>query len=199
MCSSAKLIIKNCEQIVQVCSKGEKFKRGRDQDEIAILERRDGIGCSIVIGFDGLILDIGYDDQIGLKYSQVSQVINGVGCSIIPGLIDCHNHPVWAGDRVFEFDAKTRGASYLEIHEKGGGIHYTVSQTKMASEDELLRLFLQRLEDMMSCGTTLVECKTGYGLDLETEIKLLNVIERAKQSTQLDLVTTFLGAHAIPR
>ncbi len=114
-------------------------------------------------------------------------------------LIDSHSHPVFAGDRCFEFDEKSRGASYLDIHKKGGGIHFTVSQTKLVSENDLLKIFLSRLENMLLSGTTLVECKTGYGLDLETEIKLLNVIERAKNLTQLDLVTTFLGAHAIPR
>ncbi|CAG2120093.1 unnamed protein product, partial [Medioppia subpectinata] len=105
---------------------------------------------------------------------------------------------VFAGDRVFEFDAKTRGASYLEIHEKGGGIYYTVSQTQSASEDRLLDLLLARIKDMMSCGTTLLECKSGYGLDLETETKMLTVIERAKQLSPMDLVITFLGAHAVP-
>jgi hypothetical protein len=87
MSTSAKLIIKNCEQIVQVCSNGEQFKRGRDQDDLAIMQRKDGIGCSLVIGFDGLILDIGYDNQIELKYSQVNEVIDGIGCSIIPGFV----------------------------------------------------------------------------------------------------------------
>lgn len=106
---------------------------------------------------------------------------------------------MFAGDRVFEFDAKTRGASYLDIHSKGGGIYYTVSQTRNASEEQLLDLLMSRIKDMSSCGTTLLECKTGYGLDLKTETKMLEVIQRAKHNSPIDLVTTFLGAHAVPK
>ena len=106
---------------------------------------------------------------------------------------------MFAGDRVFEFDAKARGASYLDIHSKGGGIYFTVSETQKASESQLLELFVSRLKDMSLCGTTLLECKTGYGLDLETEIKMIEVIQKAKQKSPIDLVTTFLGAHAVPK
>ncbi len=106
---------------------------------------------------------------------------------------------VFAGDRVSEFDAKTRGSSYLDIHLKGGGIYYTVSQTQSASESQLLDLFVSRLKGMSSCGTTLLECKTGYGLDFETETKMIKVIEKARHLSPIDLVTTFLGAHAVPK
>ena len=194
----AKLIIENCDQIVQICSKGEKVKKGKEQDELAILQRRkDGIGCSLAVGYDGKILEIGYDDE--LQYSEFSETISGAGCSLVPGLIDSHTHPIWAGDRVFEFDLKLRGASYLEIHNKGGGIYYTVEQTRRASEGKLFKDFLSRLKLMSECGTTTVECKTGYGLDFESEVKMLDVIKQAKGSTDIDLVTTFLGAHAKPR
>ncbi|XP_054154439.1 probable imidazolonepropionase, partial [Oppia nitens] len=200
MSGSAKIIIKNCEQIVQVCDCHESYKRGPQMDSLAIIVRRDdSIGCSLVIGFDGLIKDIGYDDQIGSKYSDVKEIIDGTNCCVIPGLIDSHSHPVFAGDRVFEFDAKTRGASYLSIHEKGGGIYHTVSQTQSATEQQLLKLLLSRIDNMMSCGTTVLECKSGYGLDLETETKMLSVINKANDLTSMDLVTTFLGAHAVPK
>lgn len=106
---------------------------------------------------------------------------------------------MFAGDRVFEFDAKARGASYLDIHSKGGGIYYTVEQTRKASEESLLDLLITRIEDMASCGTTLLECKTGYGLDFASEAKMLAVIEKAKGRAPIELVTTFLGAHAVPK
>ena len=118
---------------------------------------------------------------------------------MIPGLIDTHSHPVWSGDRLFEFDLKTRGASYLQVHESGGGIYYTVDQTTKSSESELLKLFERRLDLMISNGTTLLEVKTGYGLDYETEFKMLRVIELAKRNHKMEMVTTLLAAHAVPR
>lgn len=202
----AKLIVRNCDQIVQVCSEGERYKVGDAQDRLALLERRskgpegpEGVGLSLVIGLDGKITEINYDDCISAKDSDADAVIDGKGCSLIPGLVDAHTHPVWAGDRLFEFDLKMRGATYLDIHEKGGGIHFTVERSRQAAPGVLLARFLERLELMASCGTTTVECKSGYGLDFETESKLLDVIEEARKKSPLDLVSTFLGAHAVPR
>ena len=91
------------------------------------------------------------------------------------------------------------GASYMEVHQAGGGIHFTVEHTRKASKDELYASFSQRLYDMMSAGTTCVECKSGYGLDTETEIKMLKVIETAKREHPLTISSTFCGAHAIPK
>lgn len=199
----------NCEQIVSVTSNGDLFRVGPEQDHVDLIERRstDNIGCSIVFGAQGQIVAVGHDDAVKLELKtkfatsleDIEDVIDGKGCSLIPGLIDAHSHPVWAGDRVNEFDLKLRGASYLEIHSKGGGIHFTVEHTKRASEDELLRKLVNRVQHMVACGTTVLECKTGYGLDFETELKMLRVIQRARSLTSADLVTTFLGAHSVPK
>lgn len=195
----------DCEQIVTVCTNRQPFLAGADQDKVASIERRaDGQGCSIVFDGAGTILAVGHTDQVlsqlGLAdFAALETVVDGRGCSLIPGLVDAHTHPVWAGDRVNEFDLKLRGASYLEIHNQGGGIHYTVEQTRKASEQTLLDTFLERLQLMVSCGTTVVECKSGYGLDFASERKMLEVIARGRQHARCELVSTFLGAHAVPK
>lgn len=91
------------------------------------------------------------------------------------------------------------GASYMEVHQAGGGIHFTVEHTQKASEDELLESLKERLWQMLHAGTTLVECKSGYGLNKNTEVKMLTVIERAKKEVPIDISSTFCGAHAVPK
>ena len=94
---------------------------------------------------------------------------------------------------------KLAGASYMEVHQAGGGINFTVEKTRAASEDELLNLLLNRLERMLKSGTTTVECKSGYGLETVTEMKMLTVLEKAKEKTPIEISSTFLGAHSVPR
>ncbi|XP_029457437.1 probable imidazolonepropionase isoform X2 [Rhinatrema bivittatum] len=118
---------------------------------------------------------------------------------VLPGLVDAHTHPVWAGDRVHEFAMKLAGATYMEIHEAGGGIHFTVEHTKNATEEELFNSFQQRLLRMLRAGTTLVECKSGYGLALDTELKMLRVIERARRELDIGVSSTYCGAHSVPK
>ena len=98
---------------------------------------------------------------------------------MVPGFCDAHTHPVWSGDRVHEFVMKIEGKSYMEIHKKGGGIMFTVDHTRKSSEEELLQLLKQRLDKMKQMGTTLVETKSGYGLDLDTEVKMMRVMKQA--------------------
>ncbi|GFY37076.1 probable imidazolonepropionase, partial [Trichonephila inaurata madagascariensis] len=150
---------------------------------------------------DGLINDIGTDEEIQKKYklAQFENKIDVTGKCILPGLVDAHTHPVWAGDRVKEFSMKLAGMSYMDIHRAGGGIFYTVEQTKKASEETLLRLLLARLNEMLKCGTTLVEAKSGYGLETEPEIKMLRVLEKAKKESPIEISSTFCGAHAVPK
>lgn len=204
--SAPKSAIINSEQIVTICSNGAQFLAGKKQDQVEIIQRKNNVGVSIVFDNNGRIMNVNYDDQVkdwiytkyGSSLWQKMNLIDATGCSVIPGLIDAHNHPIWAGDRIDEFDRKLRGATYMDIHKSGGGINYTVKQTKQASEKELLKCFLERINLMKSCGTTILECKTGYGLDYETERKMLRVIEQARLLTSVELVPTFLGAHSIP-
>ncbi|MBT7950553.1 MAG: imidazolonepropionase [Gammaproteobacteria bacterium] len=118
---------------------------------------------------------------------------------ITPGLIDCHTHLVYAGNRAREFEMRLNGASYEELQKAGGGILSTVKATRAASEDELLEASVKRLESLKREGVTTVEIKSGYGLELETEIKMLKVARKiGDNDKQVDVVTTFLGAHALP-
>jgi len=114
---------------------------------------------------------------------------------VIPGFCDAHTHPVWSGDRVHEFVMKIEGKSYMEIHKKGGGIMFTVDHTRNSSEEELLDLLVERLNKMKQLGTTLVEAKSGYGLNLETEVKMMKVLKKANDQHELDIVVNYCGAH----
>ena len=120
------------------------------------------------------------------------------GRLITPGLIDCHTHLVYAGNRAYEFEMRLEGARYEEIARAGGGILSTVNATRAADEDALLAQSLPRLDALMAEGVTTVEVKSGYGLSLEHEVKLLRTARRLGESRDVEIVTTFLGAHALP-
>ncbi|KAK6176861.1 hypothetical protein SNE40_015079 [Patella caerulea] len=174
---------------------------GIDMNRVAVLESSTSQGFSIVVDNDGIIVDVDTDDIIMKKYREKTfqNVIEATGKSVIPGLVDGHTHPVWAGDRVHEFEMKLAGATYMEVHDAGGGIHFTVNHTCEATEDKLHTLFQSRLKAMVRAGTTLVECKSGYGLDTENEMKMLRVIDRGKKLGGIDISCTYCGAHAIPK
>jgi len=196
-----KLWLKGAKQIVQVVKNGELYLTGDSMKSLAVLEAPDGEGLSVIVDDNGNILDFGPDSAMEAKYAKVvcGKIVDVSGNSIIPGLIDGHTHPVWAGDRVHEFAMKLAGASYMEVHKAGGGINFTVEKTKAASEAELLNLLMDRLERMLKAGTTTAECKSGYGLETETEMKMLTVLEKAKSLTQIEISSTFLGAHSVPK
>ncbi len=120
------------------------------------------------------------------------------GRLVMPGLVDCHTHLVWAGDRADEFAMRRAGASYAEIARAGGGILSTVRAVQAASEDALLAGAMPRLAALAAEGVTTVEIKSGYGLSLEHEMKMLRVARRLGELQQVRIVTTFLGAHAVP-
>jgi imidazolonepropionase len=117
---------------------------------------------------------------------------------ITPGLVDCHTHLVFGGDRAHEFELRLKGASYEEIARAGGGIVSTVKATRASSEDDLVRTALPRLDHLIAEGCTTVEVKSGYGLDAETEMRMLGAARRLAAERQVTITTTFLGAHALP-
>ena len=117
---------------------------------------------------------------------------------VIPGLVDCHTHLAFGGWRADEFEARSRGTSYIDIARAGGGIRRTVEQTRASSPEELFDRCLSFLTEMASLGVTTVECKSGYGLTFEEELKLLEVYRKLEQTQPLRLVSTFLGAHTLP-
>jgi imidazolonepropionase len=134
-------------------------------------------------------------DLIKTKCPKVIDCNNGW---ILPGFVDCHTHLVWAGSRSNEFEMRLNGASYEEISKKGGGILSTVNATRNASKDELFTLASKRVDVLLKQGITSLEIKSGYGLNRETELKILEVIKRLDKSFPLHIEATFLGAHALP-
>ena len=127
------------------------------------------------------------------------QEIDATEKVVMPGLIDSHTHLIFAGSRENEFEQRIKGLSYLEIAERGGGILSTVDATRKASFDELLSLGKKRLDRMLSKGVTTIEAKSGYGLSLEDELKILRVIKTLQEIHPVDIIPTFLGAHTIPK
>ncbi|NOZ42313.1 MAG: imidazolonepropionase, partial [Alphaproteobacteria bacterium] len=126
------------------------------------------------------------------------EVISAGGSYLTPGLIDCHTHLVYGGSRVMEFEQRLHGASYADIARDGGGILSTVRATRAASAADLYDLAKKRLTRLCHSGVTTVEIKSGYGLDIETELKMLRVARKLGSGADVDVVTTFLGAHALP-
>ncbi|XP_061663966.1 probable imidazolonepropionase isoform X1 [Syngnathoides biaculeatus] len=198
MSASLKLLVKNAQQVLVICNNGEKYLRKGDGGDIDLHVIHDG---SVVVGSDGLIKAVGPADVIERRYSQASfdRVIDATGMCVLPGLVDAHTHPIWAGDRVHEFAMKLAGATYMDVHRAGGGIHFTVERTRAASAGELLASLSGRLERAWRAGTTLVEVKSGYGLDLAAELKMLEVMEEARRALPINISSTYCGAHAVPR
>ncbi|MFP2926245.1 imidazolonepropionase [Pyxidicoccus sp. 3LG] len=127
-----------------------------------------------------------------------TEVVDAQGGFVGPGFVDPHTHLVFAGERSAEFDLRNQGATYLEIAKAGGGIVSTVRATRAASEEELVRLALPRIHRLLAHGVTVAEVKSGYGLDVESELKMLRVVRRLGAVTPMELVPTLLCAHAIP-
>ncbi len=126
------------------------------------------------------------------------ETIDALGGTVVPGLVDCHTHVVFAGSREAEFVQRIAGASYLEILEAGGGIRSSMRMLREASEDELVAQSLPRVRRMLEWGVTTLEAKSGYGLSPEHELKTLRAIRRVGEQTPVEIVPTFLGAHAVP-
>lgn len=142
---------------------------------------------------DGRIIKIGRNIK-----KNGAEVIDATGKTVLPGFVDCHTHAVFAGTREFELEMKLQGLSYADIAARGGGIQYTVKETRKARKEKLVREAKKRLDTMLTHGTTTVEIKSGYGLDLKNEIKILEAIKKLDESHVIDIVPTFLGAHAVP-
>ena len=146
---------------------------------------------------DGKITWLGLRAELP-KNLQAKTTHDGGGRWLTPGLIDCHTHIVYAGNRSNEFEARLGGASYEDIARAGGGIAATVAATRTASEEELFALSLTRIKRLLAEGVTTLEIKSGYGLNTETEAKILRVARRMGAQLPVDIKTTFLGAHAVP-
>lgn len=147
---------------------------------------------------NGKIVWVGPQNELPQYDNQQVNVIDAQGQWLTPGLVDCHTHTVYGGNRANEFEMRLNGASYEEIAQAGGGIVSTVAATRAASKEQLLESALVRIKAMQAQGMTTVEIKSGYGLDTENEIKMLEVAELIAQTLPLTVQKTFLGAHAVP-
>jgi imidazolonepropionase len=186
----ADLIISNIGQLV-TCASAGKPSRGPSMRTVGIIE--DG---AIAVA-DGKFAGVGTLAEIERDFES-REVVDADGGAVCPGFVDPHTHIVFAGDRLDEFESKIKGADYLEILAAGGGIISTVRMTRDASLDDLVAQSLHRLDKMLECGTTTCEIKTGYGLDMESELKMLGVIAELDKTHAIDIVPTFLAAHAVP-
>jgi len=184
------LVIHNISQLV-TCASPDGPKRGTAMRDVGSIE--DGA----VAIFEGKFVGVGSSKYI-LREFKAEQLIDANGRVACPGFVDPHTHIVFAGDRLDEFELKIKGADYLDILAAGGGIISTVRKTRDASIDDLVEQALKRLDKMLACGTTTCEIKTGYGLDTATELKMLAVIEQLAKTHAIDIVPTFLAAHAVP-
>jgi imidazolonepropionase len=165
---------------------------GSDMSDLAIIH--DG-GMLIT---DGKIDIVGSSDRIE-KNASSAEIIDAGGRVVLPGFVDAHTHLVFAGNRLDDFERRARGETYEQIAKAGGGIWSTVEKTRAASGDQLFAQAQKRTEWFLRCGTTTVEAKSGYGLTVEDELKILRVMRRLNEETPLEIVPTFLGAHAVPR
>jgi imidazolonepropionase len=165
---------------------------GRELSELAIIP--DG-GMLIR---DGRIEFVGPSAEIENKAGD-TEVIDARGKVVLPGFVDAHTHLVFAGNRLDDFERRARGDTYEQIAKAGGGIWSTVEKTRAASEADLFVQAKKHADWFLRCGTTTLESKSGYGLTLEDEVKILRVMRRLNQETPLEIVPTFLGAHAVPR
>jgi imidazolonepropionase len=184
------LAVLHASQLVTLA--GPKRPRvGAELSELGII--RDG---GLLIR-NGRIEVVGPSGEVEKKAGE-TEVIDARGKVVLPGFVDAHTHLVFAGNRLDDFERRARGDTYEQIAKAGGGIWSTVEKTRAASEADLLAQAQRHADWFLRCGTTTVESKSGYGLSLEDELKILRVMRRLNQETPLEIVPTFLGAHAVP-
>ena len=179
--------------VIATCA-GPAPRRGAAQREIGALV--DGT----IAAHNGVIVYVGPASTVADHVEVVPGAtrIDASGCAVVPGFVDPHTHVVFAGDRRDELRDRLAGATYADIAAAGGGILKTVAATRAASEEDLVQSARPRLDEMLACGTTTCEAKSGYGLTTESELKQLRAVRRLNRTHEIDLVPTFLGAHAIP-
>lgn len=191
MAQLAQLLFINCAQIVTLA--GPRRPRvGREMRELSIIN--DGQ----LLVRDGRIAVVGARSEIEEAIDDEYEIVDAGGRVVLPGLVDAHTHPVFAGTRIDEFEMRATGSGYEDIARAGGGILATVGKTRAADEDQLVASGARYADWFLRNGTTTIEAKSGYGLSLADELKILRAIHRLNAETPLRYVPTFLGAHEIP-
>lgn len=189
------ILLRHAAQLITLKGTSDQPVTGKKMNDLHIIE--DGA----VWIEDGIIQMVDTDDNV-MKFFrnrlQEAHVLDATGKVVTPGLVDAHTHLVFAGTRENEFDMRLQGKTYMEIMNAGGGIHNTTRATRAATEDELYELAYKRLNRFLQYGVTTLEAKSGYGLTLEHEMKQLRVVKRLNEDHPIDIVSTFMGAHAVP-
>src|SRR5437588_3928681 len=185
------LAIINCSQLVTLAG-ARRPRTGGDLRQLSIIE--DGA----LLMRDDRIEAVGRRREIESLIDEDCEVIDAGRRLVMPGFVDAHTHPVFAGIRANEFEQRSTGATYREIAARGGGIRSTVRATRSASLNDLIKAGKRYAQWFLRCGTTTIEAKSGYGLTVEDELKLLRAIKQLDEETGLHYVPTFLGAHDIP-
>lgn len=188
----ADLLIDNADLLATCAGPGPK--RGSRQRDIGALAN------ATVAGFEGQIVFVGsaHDAKSAVTLTAQAQVVDAGGCTVVPGFVDPHTHLVFAGDRRDELRRRLAGATYADIAASGGGIVKTVDATRLASEHELVEGARKRLAEMLTFGTTTAEAKSGYGLGLPSERRMLRAIKTVAAGQPVELTATFMGAHEVP-
>ncbi|HRY84216.1 MAG TPA: imidazolonepropionase, partial [Candidatus Cloacimonadota bacterium] len=179
----ADLMIHNCKDIITM----EEQLAGSGMRALGMIP--DG---AIAVS-DGKIVDLGTNAEL-MKTYKADEYIDASGLTALPGLIDCHTHPVFVHTREAEFTQRLAGLSYVEIS-RTGGIRSTITSTRAASDDQLFELAANRIRKMIALGTTTLEAKSGYGLDTRSELQQLRVIKRLAEELPITIIPTFMGAH----
>jgi imidazolonepropionase len=185
----SRVAVLNCSQLVTLAGPARP-RVGEEMRDLFIVE---DAGMLIV---DGRIADVNFRTDIEKQITPGTEIVDCEERCVLPGFVDAHAHPVFGGDRIDEFEMRSAGATYEEIAERGGGIKSTVAKTRAATEDELIDSGRDHLEWALRCGTTTMEAKSGYGLNVEEELKILRAIKELGDAGPQRLVPTFLGAHA---
>lgn len=188
------LLLKNARQLLTLSSDKKAPRSGREMENLGLIED----GAVAVAGKKIVVVGKTKDVLAKVKIDRKTKIINAGDKVVLPGFVDCHTHPVFGATREEEFELRIKGKAYEEIAKAGGGIRSSVRSLRELSKEELIELALPRLDRFLSYGTTTIEAKSGYGLSLKDEIKILEVIKKLNQIHPLDLVPTFLGAHEIP-
>lgn len=186
----SKLLIVNMSQLVTLAGPARP-RVGAELRELAAIEN------GAILISDGRIVTVGTEPKME-HHARDAQVIDAGGRLVAPGFVDAHTHLVFAGNRADEFEKRCAGITYQEISAQGGGIRSTVRKTRAATEDQLFATASRHAQWFLQGGTTTIEAKSGYGLTVEDELKILRVIRHIGQATPLRTVPTFLGAHEIP-
>ena len=185
------ILYKNIHKLYNALNSISPPKKGNELSKVKVIEN------AYILVDEGKVADFGHDSSV-LDFQKITKTINCEGRSVIPCYVDSHTHLVYPKSRDEEFVDRIKGLSYEAIAERGGGILNTAKRTAETSEDDMFESSLERLKEVIHFGTGAIEIKSGYGLNLESELKMLRVAQRLKEVSPIPIKTTFLGAHAVP-